>query len=54
LGLRSADWSGIGGIARRKGRPGKVGRGGEEGVCPLGRAEGLFSRARNSSEAPGR
>ena len=53
--MSSASRSGIGVVSnRRKGRPGKICRGREEGVCPLGRAEGLFSRARDSSEAPGR
>ena len=38
----------------RKGHPREVGRGREERVRPLGRAESLFSGARDSGEAPGR
>ena len=54
--LSSAKRSGIGGGvgSGRKGSPREVGSGRKERVRPLGRAEGLFSRARDSGEAPGR
>ena len=54
LVLSSAKRSGVGGgMGRRKGSPREVGRGREERVRPLGRAESLFSGARDSGEAPG-
>jgi len=54
--LGSANRSGVGGGvgSGRKGYPREVSRGREERVCPLGRAESLFSGARDSGEAPGR